>query len=335
MRVKIIFLFLIFLTFLFSQEDTLKEEKPIKERNYRSYFIASEVVLGIGIYSWTLPLGLGLKDRLAVALGLWTPAISFFASSRVRKVKASGTPLQSFFGGISGVWRGAWLNPVWNPNNKINEYTLPLIFSLTENIGGYFLSEKLKFGVEDAWRYLNFNILGISHSVFIQLLTIKYYDERDLPKFKYWFHLYAFLPALEGYCGSIILSKEKNITFGDAFCELEYARLGITSPIAFLGGMELLTNKDFFNKNSVALSSLLGSCLGYYFGYKMSKERDLSLGKALLVSFAPRMIEGIILGTVVLIASENWDRTKWGITLITLSIADPIGTYLIDKKLNE
>ncbi|MEO0090652.1 MAG: hypothetical protein ABIK77_02840 [candidate division WOR-3 bacterium] len=322
MRVKIIFLFLIFLTFLFSQEDTLKEEKPIKERNYRSYFIASEVVLGIGIYSWTLPLGLGLKDRLAVALGLWTPAISFFASSRVRKVKASGTPLQSFFGGIGGHLRGfIFAEDIKNP------YIVPLFLSLGENIGGYFVSEKLKFGVEDAWRFFNFNLLGVFHAGMIHILT-----EENWKDYKYFYLIFS---ALEGYGGSILLSKEDNITFGDAFCELEYARLGITSPIAFLGGMELLTNKDFFNKNSVALSSLLGSCLGYYFGYKMSKERDLSLGKALLVSFAPRMIEGIILGTVVLIASENWDRTKWGITLITLSIADPIGTYLIDKKLNE
>ncbi len=318
---KVIFFFLIFFIFLFSQEDTLKEEKVIKERNYRSYFIASEVFLGISIYPWALPLGLGLKDRLAIGLGLWTPAISFFLSSKVRYVKASGTPLQSFFGGVGGLLRGFTL-----PKISENHFTFPLFLSLGENIGGYFLSERLKFGVEDAWRFFNFNILGVYHAGMLQILT-----KGNWKNYKY---LYLILSGLEGYGGSILLSKEENITFGDAFCELEYARLGVTSPLAFLGGMALLTNKNLFNNNSISISSLIGSCVGYYFGYKMSKKRDLSFGKALLISFAPRMIEGIVLGTAILILGD-WKRTGWGITLITLSIADPIGTYLIDRKLNE
>lgn len=316
---RIIILLMLFVL-LFSQEDTLKVER-IKDKNYKSYFVASEVALGIGMYSWLLPLGLGLKDRLAVVVGLWTPAISFFASSRIRYVKASGTPLQVFFGGIGGMFRGIFFA------EKIeNKLTLPLFFSLAENIGGYFLSEKLKFGVEDAWRFLNFNGLGIFHAAMIHILT-----EESWKEYKYF---YPILSALEGYAGSILLSKEENITFGDAFCELEYARLGVTSPIAFLGGMELLTKGDFFNKNSVVFSSLIGSCAGYYFGYKMSKKRDLSFGEALLVSFAPRILEGIVIGTAILIFPE-WKREYLGITLLALSIIDPIGTYLLDKKISE
>ncbi|MCS7249620.1 MAG: hypothetical protein N2323_03285 [candidate division WOR-3 bacterium] len=316
---KKIIIGILFFTFLFSQSDTLEAEK-IKKKNYKSYFVASEVALGIGIYSWLLPVGLGLKDRLAVVVGLWTPAISFFASSRIRYVKASGAPLQAFFGGIGGMCRG-----IIFAEKMENKFTLPLFFSLTENIGGYFLSEKLQFGVEDAWRFLNFNGLGIFHAAMIHILT-----GEDWKNYKYF---YPILSAFEGYLGSILLSKEENITFGDAFCELDYARLGVTSPIAFLGGMELLTKQDFFNKNSVTIFSLIGSCVGYYFGHKRSRERDLSFGDALIINFAPRMIEGIVIGTAILIFKDYWGKREWGITLLVLSIADPIGTYLIDKKI--
>ena len=315
---------LIFFSFLFSQEKPVEEEKQqFEEKNFKSYFIASEVFLGISTYSWLLPASLALNDRVTVAIGLWTPAISFFLSSRVHYVKSSGTPLQSLFGGIGGTLRGFIISTT--SKNNLNPFVLPLFLSLIENIGGFYLSEKLKFGTEDTWRFFNLNILGFYHAAMLQIL-----NEGKLENYKY---LYSALSALEGYGGSILLSKEKDISFGDAFCELEYARIGITTPLAFLGGMELLTNKDFFNKNSVAISSLIGSSLGYYFGYKMSKKRDLSFGEALIVLFAPRIIEGMIFGTAILL-SEDLEKT-FGISLIAVSIADPIGTYLIDKKLSK
>jgi len=300
-----------FLIFTYGFSDTIP-----KEKNYRTYFIVSEVAQGITVYSWLLPFGLGLKGKGAVALGLWAPAIFFIGSYSTKYVKSEGTPLQCFFGGIGGMARGFFLYPKdGNPN------TIPLFLSLGENIGGYFLSEKMKFGLAAPWRFFNFNLLGYSHAAMFNILTQKRWED-----FRY---VYPLLSVIEGYGGSIFLHKENDVTFGDAFTELEYMRLGITTPLSFLKGIQLLKEKSISEK-IYAFSSFTGSLLGIYFGHQLSKKRDLTFGQALLINFAPRIIEGMILGTTILVA-KDFTKKEWGITLLLISISDPIGTFLFDK----
>jgi hypothetical protein len=308
---KRFFLLISFLIFTSGFADTIP-----KEKNYRTYFIVSEAAQGTTVYSWLLPSGLGLKGKGAVALGLWTPALFFLGSYPIKYVRSEGTPLQCYLGGIGGMVRGLFLYP-----KDGNPYTFSLFLSLGENIGGYFLSEKMKFGLEDAWRFLNFNLLGYAHAGMFNIFTQEKWED-----FRY---LYPLFSAIEGYGGSILLHKEDNITFGDAFAELEYMRLGITSPLSFFGGIQLLSEKSI-SKKIYVLSSFTGSLLGTYFGHQLSKKRDLTFGQALLISFAPRIIEGMILGTTILVA-KDFTKREWGITLLLISISDPIGTLLFDK----
>lgn len=318
---KKIFLFFLIFYILFAQETP---EETTKTKDYKTYFIVSEVALGIGVYSWLLPSGLGLEGRLATALGLWTPAIFFFSSWKVPSVKQSGTPLQSLFGGVCGLARGYLLYDLYYAPYLRPKPYIPLIFSLGENIGGYFLSEELKFGIEDAWRYFNFNLLGAFHAGMVDIFTeMDWQDAREL---------YFLLSAIYGYGGSILLRNEEKITSGDALAELEYIRLGITSPLAFLGGIRALSQR-YIDEKIYAVSLFIGSCLGTYFGRYLSLKRDLTFGEALLINFAPKIIEGMVIGTGILIFKE-FTPTQEGITLITLSIADPIGTILLDKVIS-
>ena len=259
---------------------------------------------------------MGLKGKGAVALGLWTPAIFFISSYPIKYVKSEGTPLQCYLGGIGGMVRGFFFYP-----KNGNPFTLPLFLSLGENISGYILSEKMEFGLEDAWRFLNFNLLGYYHASMFNILT-----EAKWEKFRYF---YPLLSAIEGYGGSILLRKENNVTFGDAFAEVEYMRLGITSPLSFLGGLQLLSEKSI-KKEIYVLSSFAGSLVGTYFGHQLSKKRNLTFGQALLITFTPRIIEGIILGTTILL-TKNFAEKEWGIALLLVSISDPIGTFFFDK----
>lgn len=314
--------FILISSLLFSQ---LTPEKNEERPDYRHLFIASEVVSGICLYSWLLPAGLGLEGRGAIALGLWTPAISLGASWMVKKVGSPSTPYHCLLGSINGMWRGFFMNP----KETENAFMLPLALSIGENALGYVISEKYKFGVEDAQRHLNFTLLGISHAGMLQWLFEGGWGG--------WRYVYPILSAAEGYGLSLALSKQPNISFGDALSEWEFMRVGITSPLLFLGGLNcLISPEEGFSSKLYAGSALGGSILGALLGNKISNSRDISLGGSIITLLAPPIVEGMIYGTLVLLVPpEEWSDATIGITLISLSIGDAFGTWFLHKELSK
>lgn len=306
---KLAIILLLVLNQVSPQKDTLEEH------NYRHWVIATEVVSGIGVYSWLLPAGLNLEGKGAVALGLWTPAITFGTSwlaTSGKVVKSSGTPYGCLLGSYDGMVHGFFLNP----SGSENPFILPLIFSVGENVLGYQLGERLRLGVGDVQRHFNYSLLGYFHAGMLQWMADLDFDE--------WRYLYPSLSIVEGY-GISLATRKDRVSFANALTELGFMRVGITSPSSILLGIDLFSEDETFSSKLYVSSMLIGSICGAYIGHKLSHSYDISLAGSIITLLAPTMVNGMVYGTYVLLVEDTGTA---GTLLILTGISDAVGTWL-------
>jgi len=251
----------------------VKEAKgdTVREKNYRIWLSTTETLLGLGGYSWLIPLAILESaseekenvEKVACCIGLWTPAMcmtgGYFAG--YYEPVRSGTPLMCLFAGANGIVRGFLLNP----DNAKNPYSLPLFLSVAENALAFKISNKLKLKPYHAIRFLNYNLLGYFHGWCLN--TLGKSDNKGI---------YGFTSLIEGYFLSFLTLNQKGIITGDAIAEFEFMRVGATSPLFFIGGIDGLLEDEEIDSKYYALGGFLGSTVGFFIGNKFSQKGNIN-----------------------------------------------------------
>jgi len=252
-----------------------------------------QTTLGVGIYSWLLPKGLGLEDKGAVALGLWTPAIALGGSYMTASSKriSGGTCYLSFIGGIDGCIHGFLLNP----DDVSNPYTLPLILSLVENIGGAILAHKTGITVGIAQRKANYSINSYYHTKLISDLTDADFSSRT----------YGLVSLMEGYGALLLTRNNYKTTWGDALFELVTSGVGAAEGWLCVLTIDLIDDEIDFDTKAYALFSLVGNAIGCGLGYLLSQRNDLTGFGGILTAFGPTIANGMVAGTLLLLGVEK------------------------------
>ena len=289
-----------------------QEVKPSPSENLRTAFIASQTSLGIGLYSWLLPAGLGLKDEGALALGLWTPAIalggSYIATSNKRI--SGGTAYLSFIGGIDGCIHGVLLNS----EHVRNSYTLPLILSLTENIGGAILAHKIGITPGIAQRKANYSVNGYYHTALISTITDADFSSR----------IYGLVSLIEGY-GSLLLTRnDYKTTWGDALFESVTSGIGAAEGWLCVLTADLINDEIDLDIKAYTAFSLVGNVAGCGLGYLLSQRKDLTSFGGILTAFGPIIANGMVAGTLLLL-----NVTEPMVYPVLLAIGLPLTTWAI------
>lgn len=283
-------------------------EAPIKTafiyENRRVEYLIGQGLLGIGLYSWSLPIFLNLKEETAFGVGGVFPLIYLGITllSTSEENVSSSSAYGSFFGGITGAFHGGLITQ-----------DIKGVFpgSLSENYLDFFLCKSFGIPLGVYQRKLNHVLYGYYH-----YFTFKSFLEENYKAEKRDYLYSSILSIFEGYGSLFIFKNEKNLTFGDALFELRLGIIGAEFLPAFL------LTYDNFSKGEISgelytLSSLIGHFGGYYLGYKLSKKYDLSFSTAIFTYILPAISHLFTLGLGALTKSEDYFKMYPAIFITT------------------
>jgi len=271
--------------------------------NARIPYLIGQTVLGMSIYSWSLPVtiftgnGSGITvDKARLATGLFTPFIysgALFFLTRNTRI-SSGAAYGSFLAGIEGAVQGGFM------------FKSRAIFpgSLVENFVDFELGQRGGFTPGMFQRKFNHALFAYGHVLAIEYLTGKKNEDLFDDNIK---RISTGLSLVESY-GSLYLSRNaQDVTFGDALFELRTAIIGSqTIPLVLLSFDLYNGSSSSIDKRIYSATALAGFAVGYYLGYKFTALNDLSGSSGFFTYLIPYLAHGLTAGTGVLIGGDSY-----------------------------
>lgn len=271
-------------------------------------YLIGQTVLGIGVYSWALPVALDLEDNGAVAVGLFTPLVyasaQFFFTRGDRM--SGGAAYGSFLGGLEGGVHGGLLF-------KSVRAVLPA--SLGENLLDLALAQTMDFTPAMYQRKFNHALAGYYHYAALRTLVAGWEDH----EFDVFLQPGTVFSLAEGYAALFLSRKAGDLTYGDALFELRTAVIGAEALPFVLATYDLHRHEES-NERVYAAVSLAGYGLGYLLGQKLTREYDLTGASGFLTWLIPYLAHGATGGLVALTESEGLARSYPAI-FMTVDIA--------------
>ncbi len=273
--------------------------RPIVMENYRGQFLIFQTLLGLGVYSWSLPLMLYNENTshsadILTALGLLTPAawfgLSYAVSSGMRI--SSGAAYGSFIGGLAGAFYGPILT---------EEPRMVFPSSVMFNMGNFLLGQQMNLSNAAFQRHLN-HIAYAYYQYFTLLKAVNYQGELID-------HLKGatILAIGESYAALMLSRNDRNLTFGDAAFELRTSLIGAEFLPSLLLTYENLSGNTV-SEQTYAISSLIGYAGGYYLGIYLTKKYDLSTGGAALTYLIPSIAHTFTAGITTLLHNSGMEK---------------------------
>jgi len=283
--------------------------KMVTLENARVPYLIGQTLLGLGVYSWGIPLTFGMEDKGAAVVGLFTPlayASTQFLLTRGKRI-SGGAVYGAFVGGLEGGVHGGLLF-------KSVRGVFPV--SLGENIFDFALGQTVGFTSAMYQRKFNYCSYAYYHYVAIKTLIVDWDDWESGDDI--W-QIGTALSLAEGYA-SLFLSKNVDyLTYGDALFELRAAVLGAEALPLLLATFDL-HRQEQTNERIYATISLVGHGLGYLLGKKLTRDYDLSGAAGVLTWILPYLAHGATGGLAALTESEGLLRSYPAIFL-TMDLA--------------
>ncbi len=262
-------------------------EEPRVQKDYRLYHTAMQGLVGLTLYSWLVPTTLNLEDKTAAVTGLWTPV--FWAGGQYIMAKASGrVSLPQVLMAGAGAYNGLAHGFIFAPTSEYDDRpkaTWGLTFSLIENIGNFYLAKVTKPTPGVTIRFILQGLNGYAQGAALAEIVSSRDDDNVIA-------MHSIMSGYGSYFGSLAV-QDTWTTAGDAIFEYVSSNILGTSLL-------LLLSSDESSSQSAATSFLIGNYAGYAAGLVLSHERDISLGGALVTLVAPGLLNGLILGTLIL-----------------------------------
>lgn len=294
-------------------------EKLVILENERVWHLVNQTLLGLSIYSWSLPVALGAEDRGGLAIGLLTPLVytSFVYVTTARTRISKGAAEGALLGGIAGAVHGGLL--------FLSERTI-FPGSIAENLTDFALGQKAGFTDGMFQRKFNHCIYGYYHYFAAKTLAVGWEDDDiwadgdDIKTFG------SALSLLEGYAALLLSKNDDYLTSGDATFELRTAIIGAEFVPLLMATFDL-HREEMSDERIYAATSLVGFGLGYVWGRKLSRENDLSESAASMTWLIPYLAHTATGGLIALTDNEDLARTY---PVIFLAMDLPL-TYICYK----
>jgi hypothetical protein len=283
---------------------TLLKTSPAKMvilENARLPHLIGQTLHGLGLYSWSLPMSLGMEDRSAVTIALFTPLVYtsavFFLTSRMRV--SGGAALGAYLGGIEGAVHGG---VVFQSEKAI----LPV--SLAENLADFALGQKMGFTPGMFQRKFNHCFYGYYHYFAGRTLAVGWENDDVWEDSDDFAVIGTALSVLEGYTSLFLSRHSENLTYGDALFELRTAIIG-AELVPLLMATYDLHREERSDERIYAATSLAGYGLGYLLGRKLSRDHDLSGTAGVFTWLIPYLAHSATGGLIALTESEGLARS--------------------------
>ena len=284
------------------------EERVILEDAQLPYVIG-QTVQGIGLYSWSFPLALGMQDsedwESGVALGLMFPLLyssgSYLFSKNMRV--SGGAAYGSFLGGIEGAYHGGMFF-------ESERAIFPV--SLGENILDFALAQKMDLSSGMFQRKFNHCFYGYYH--YAAAKTMFGWDGwNDDDEF---LQVSTLLSLGEGYTSLFLSRNSEGLTLGDALFELRAGVIGGEALPLLLATYDLHSGENI-NSGVYAGLSLAGHGVGYWLGQKLSREHDLSGSGGVMLWLVPYLAHAATAGITFFSDNEGLQKSYPAIFLTT------------------
>ncbi len=279
-------------------------------------YVIGQTIHGISLYSWSLPLALGMDDwESALSLGLLMPLLystgSYLFTKDMRV--SGGAAYGSFLGGIEGAWHGGLFF-------ESERAIFPV--SLAENVLDFTLAQKMGLTSGMYQRKFNHCVYGYYHYTAFKTLfnSDGWTDEGE------FLQVSTLLSVGEGYASLFLSRDAEDLTLGDALFELRAASIGAEALPLLLATYDIHRNVDIDERIYAGLS-LLGHGAGYLLGNKLSRDYDLSGSGGVMIWLLPYLAHGFTASLTFLSDSEGLSNSYPAIFLST----DIILTYAYYK----
>jgi hypothetical protein len=261
-------------------------------------YLVGQTFHGLSIYSWGVPVSLGMEGENAAAIGLFTPLIytsTCFLLTKDNRI-SSGAAYGSFLGGIEGAVHGGLLF-------KSEKGVVPA--SLAENMLDFTLGQKRGFTPAMFQRKFNHFSYGYYHYFIARTLLGGWeVDEEPYDLMQ----LGTILSLGEGYTSLFLSKNAEDLTFGDALFELRTSTIGAEALPLIL--MTIDAHRDESTDELVyAALSLAGHGVGYLWGNKLSRDYDLPGAAGVMTWLLPYLAEAATGGIAILVDKEGFFNT--------------------------
>lgn len=290
----------------------LLEKKPPKLvilENARVPYLLGQTSLGLFLYSWSLPVALGLEDKGAVVVGLFTPLVYAsiqYAWARGRRI-SGGTAFGALMGGVEGAVHGGLLF-------KSEEAIFP--FSLSENMVDNVLGQTMGITPSMYQRKFNHCFYGYYHYAALKTL-ISGWDDWEYGEDMV--QIGTVLSLGEGYTSLFLSKNAECLTYGDALFELRTAVIGAEVIPLILATFDL-HREEQLDERIYAATSLAGHGLGYALGLKLTRKYDLSGAAGIMMWILPYLAHSATAGLVILTESEGFAKS-YPVIFLTMDLA--------------
>ena len=301
----------------------IETEKLVILENERVRHLINQTLLGLGIYSWSLPVALGIDDETGVAIGLFTPLVytSFIYATTANTRISRGAAEGALLGGLAGAAHGGFLFR--------SERTI-FVGSIAENLTDFVLGQTAGYTEGMFQRKFSHCIYGYYHYIAARTLAVGWEEDEifadgdDIAIFG------SVLSLVEGYAALILSKNDDYLTYGDASFEFRTAIIGAEFAPLIMATFDLHRD-EMTDERIYAATSLAGFGLGYIWGRKLSREYDLSETAASMTWLIPYLAHSATGGLIALTESEGLAKTY---PVIFLAMDLPL-TYICYKTFAE
>jgi hypothetical protein len=272
--------------------------KMVTLENARVPFLVGQTLLGLGVYSWGIPVTFGMEDKNAVVIGLFTPlayASAHFFLSQGKRI-SGGAAYGSFVGGLVGGAHGGLLF-------KSVKGIFPV--SLTENTVDLLLGQAMGFTPAMFHRKFSYCAYGYYHYYAVRTLISgwdNWEDKEDIMT------IGTLVSVAEGYTALFLSKRSDYLTYGDALFEFRTAVMGAEFVPLLLATVDLHRDEQTDERIYAALS-LTGYSVGYMLGKRLTRDYDLSGAAGVLTWILPYLAHSATAGLVALTESEGLARS--------------------------
>jgi len=271
----------------------------------RTLFITGMAVVGLGYYSWGVPVGLDLHDKAAVATGLLTAtAVGFFlpyAASAAGGVDYGMANL-SLYGASRGVLHGMLVAEAFKQSGAdIEDYQLlgaGVIGSVVEAAGGFLWARAADFTAGDA---RSIGVGGDTGMIWGGGLA-EVFDGRSEDFLDFGVKRALPIAALGGSAAGIFAGQQAarrwNPTWGDG---------EVTRMASLVGAVWGVASANLDDDDTVLGMGILGNAAGLAASSRLLRGRDFTPGQAALIDVGTVAGAGLGIGVAYLFSGSSVD----------------------------
>lgn len=296
------------------------------DRRGRAMLLTGGALLGVGFYSWSVPLGADLEGKTAVGVGMLSAAAGFalpYLPTQRGEVTPGMTNL-ALWGGTRGALHGYLLRRAterrYEPDTDPRA-AAAVLGSLVEGAAGFVIAKQTDLSAGDAHMIGvggDFGLIsGFAFNEMFQVDAGDYGDEREASA--------TFLIASAvGMAGAAIAAPRTDWTWGDAevfrACGLLGAAVG--TSIATIATDE---------GRPIAAGAIAGAGLGMFLGRLHLRDREYRPNDAILVELGSVAGAALGAGAAYLLSKENQDESLY----ISIGTLGALGGFFVTDRMAE